>query len=281
MTREEAIKLLQAARMMLLGEDNQPVSDLYDALDMAISALEQQQKDEDIAAEAIENALKIKEPCDTISREDVYELAQELAYTTSDKTDYITNLFDGLSKLPTVQPSEDDIHREREQSYMQGYEDASKRFRQEPCEDAISDIMGISKSRTHDIMENELRCVQRASCGGCDRECGECPLMMDDKEIIKAYGYVIRMLELPSVQPIHRDRTVQDFADKCRECGKMRKGHWIVGSDTDIKGETVYWFTCSECKSDRGQHTNYCPDCGAKMDNTCEVINDSTDIDKQ
>ena len=68
--------------------------------------------------------------------------------------------------------------------------------------------------------------------------------------------------ELPSVQP-------------------SRKGHWIVGSDTDIKGETVYWFTCSECKSDRGQHTNYCPDCGAKMDNTCEVINDSTDIDKQ
>lgn len=60
-----------------------------------------------------------------------------------------------------------------------------------------------------------------------------------------------------------------------------RKGHWIVGSDTDIKGETVYWFTCSECKSDRGQHTNYCPDCGAKMDNTCEVTNDSTDIDKQ
>ena len=42
MTREEAIKLLQATRMMLLGEDNQPVSDLYDALEMAISALEQE-----------------------------------------------------------------------------------------------------------------------------------------------------------------------------------------------------------------------------------------------
>ena len=71
-----------------------------------------------------------------------------------------------------------------------------------------------------------------------------------------------RISKLPSVQP-------------------SRKGHWIVGSDTDIKGETVYWFTCSECNSDRGQHTNYCPDCGAKMDNTCEMTNDSTDIDKQ
>ena len=40
MTREEAIRLIQAARMMLLGKDNQPVSDLYKALDMAIAALE-------------------------------------------------------------------------------------------------------------------------------------------------------------------------------------------------------------------------------------------------
>lgn len=39
MLRKEAIKLLQSAKMMLLGKDNQPVSDLYDALDMAIDAL--------------------------------------------------------------------------------------------------------------------------------------------------------------------------------------------------------------------------------------------------
>ena len=56
-----------------------------------------------------------------------------------------------------------------------------------------------------------------------------------------------------------------------------RTGHWIVGSDTDIKGETVYWFTCSNCNCDRGQHTNYCPDCGAKMENTCEEVNDGTE----
>ena len=71
----------------------------------------------------------------------------------------------------------------------------------EPCEDAVSDIMGISKGRTHDIMENELRCVQRASNHLCDRECDKCDLLEDTDEIIKAYGYVIRTLELPSVQP--------------------------------------------------------------------------------
>ena len=117
-----------------------------------------------------------------------------------------------------------------------------------PCDDTISDIMGISKSRTHDIMENELRCVQRASCGGCDRECGECPLMMDDKEIIKAYGYVIRMLELPSVQP-------------------SRKGHWIRLDDYHM-GK----FECSECHTQGYVDTcmyepiwEYCPRCGADM----------------
>ena len=36
------------------------------------------------------------------------------------------------------EPTDENLHREREQAYMQGYEDASKRFRQEPCEDAIS-----------------------------------------------------------------------------------------------------------------------------------------------
>ena len=41
MTREEAIKLLQVTRLMLMDGSNQPISDLYYALDMAIEALEQ------------------------------------------------------------------------------------------------------------------------------------------------------------------------------------------------------------------------------------------------
>ena len=45
----------------------------------------------------------------------------------------------------------------------------------------------------------------------------------------------------------------------------LPKGHWIEGSDTDIMGEKVYWYTCSNCNEDRGQKTNYCPNCGAKM----------------
>lgn len=40
MLREEAIRHIEAAKLMLLGKDNQPISDLYYALDMAIKALE-------------------------------------------------------------------------------------------------------------------------------------------------------------------------------------------------------------------------------------------------
>ena len=40
MNKEEAIRHLEAARLMLLGKDNQPISDLYDALSEAIEALE-------------------------------------------------------------------------------------------------------------------------------------------------------------------------------------------------------------------------------------------------
>ena len=36
------------------------------------------------------------------------------------------------------EPTDENLHREREQAYMQGYEDASKRFRQEPCDDVVS-----------------------------------------------------------------------------------------------------------------------------------------------
>ena len=41
MTRDEAVKMLQATRLMLMDGANQPISDLYYALDMAIEALEQ------------------------------------------------------------------------------------------------------------------------------------------------------------------------------------------------------------------------------------------------
>ena len=59
MTREEAIRHIEAAKLMLLGNDNQPISDLYYALDMAIKALEQ---------EPCEDAISRKEVLDYLNK---------------------------------------------------------------------------------------------------------------------------------------------------------------------------------------------------------------------
>lgn len=40
--------------------------------------------------------------------------------------------------IKALEQEPDSIHNEREQAYMKGYEDASKRYRTEPCDDVIS-----------------------------------------------------------------------------------------------------------------------------------------------
>ena len=56
----------------------------------------------------------------------------------------------------------------------------------------------MTREQAHDLMENELRCVQRGNY--CDRDCAKCPLVKDDKELIEAYGYVIKALEQQSCE---------------------------------------------------------------------------------
>jgi hypothetical protein len=60
-----------------------------------------------------------------------------------------------------------------------------------------------------------------------------------------------------------KDRSVQDFADKCRECGKQKTGHWIVHP----KGIYAH-LVCDKCLSNAPYdcHTDYCPNCGARME---------------
>ena len=55
MNKEEALRLLQATRLMMLGKDNQPISDLYYALDMAIEAVEALEEPKEAEWEQIEN----------------------------------------------------------------------------------------------------------------------------------------------------------------------------------------------------------------------------------
>lgn len=63
-----------------------------------------------------------------------------------------------------------------------------------------------------------------------------------------------------------KGETVTEFADRCRECGKQKKGRWNCGDDM------FEYAICSSCKHETGEaweyakrNFKYCPNCGAKM----------------
>ena len=65
---------------------------------------------------------------------------------------------------------------------------------------------------------------------------------------------------LPPVQP--KTETITEFADRCRECGKQKKGRWIKITPSGI-------YMCSECEQNvlTGDIDtyHYCHHCGVKM----------------
>ena len=113
---------------------------------------------------------------------------------------------DVIEGLPSVNPyaSKEDIHREREQAYMRGYEDASKRYRTEPCEDAISrkDAIRIASGYCHwSNIPEELAKLPAVSAEkvGCwveidDEphevwECDHCGFVIDGSGCVDPYEY--------------------------------------------------------------------------------------------
>ena len=85
---------------------------------------------------------------------------------------------------------------------------------------------------------------------------------------------------------MNKPETVTEFADRCRECGKQKTGHWIL---TDVEYNRVYHCKCSECGKYpmdyiRGSENWWfiknrlpkcCPNCGVKMvnpqKNDCDI----------
>ena len=72
---------------------------------------------------------------------------------------------------------------------------------------------------------------------------------------------------LPPVQPKSKTETITEFADRCRECGKQKKGRWIKITPSGI-------YMCSECEQNvlTGDIDayHYCHHCGVKMINEDE-----------
>ena len=76
---------------------------------------------------------------------------------------------------------------------------AIQALKQEPCEDAVS--------RTNLLKHFEDRFIELQKAHRKDLQFG-------------INWCINTLLDAPSVTPIHKDRIVQDFADKCRECGR-------------------------------------------------------------
>ncbi len=97
--------------------------------------------------------------------------------------------------------------------------------------------------------------------------------LMDSDGFRDSVGYVQKSLvrkmlvNLPPVQPKPKTETITEFADRCRECGKQKKGHWIKITPSGI-------YMCSECEQNvlTGDIDayHYCHHCGVKMINESE-----------
>lgn len=135
------------------------------------------------------------------------------------------------------EPTDENLHREREQAYMQGYEDASKKFRQEPCEDAIS---------RQEVLEAFEEWIN-------DREdWNEHPVR-----------FTRSLVSLPPVTPIfkkgkwvaHHDKSDDSHTIDCSCCGYTL----VRVVDRGISAKEALDVTKKMTK-------NYCPKCGARME---------------
>ena len=116
--------------------------------------------------------------------------------------------------------------------------DYKRLLEQEPCDDAIS---------REAVLDGLKGCI-------CE-------------EWIKTL-FATMVKQLPSVT--QKSESVTEFADRCRECGKMRKGHWIYD-------ETIENWRCSKCNETpktmgyvgtadfMAEHFKFCNHCGRRM----------------
>ena len=91
------------------------------------------------------------------------------------------------------------------------------------------------------VLENERECVSR----DCEYDCAKCDLVLPREQILETYNDLLEMLSK-------------------EEAKSKRHGHWtdraksILGLPTEACSECAEWSV--------GYKKDYCPHCGAKMD---------------
>ena len=98
----------------------------------------------------------------------------------------------------------------------------------------------MTQQEAREYMENEIRCVQRSKF--CDRDCGKCDLVKEDKPLIEAYGLAVLALEKqipkkPVVEDIKdHEGTDIDAAFRCPKCNRVV----CFYAENDIEKEYPY-----------------------------------------
>ena len=156
----------------------------------------------------------------------------------------------------------------------------------EPCDDAISrndmmDAIGHGTTYTSEELQRIIQNLPPVNPKPCEdvvsreavielieRGVGNKNVTIDGFTFGKSL-MLYHVKQLPSVT--QKSETVTEFADRCRECGKMRKGHWIYD-------ETLENWRCSKCNETpktmgyvgtadfMAEHFKFCNHCGAKME---------------
>jgi len=126
MTIEEAITLINSTKLMLINPtDNEPISDLYTALNMAIQALKQEpNRDMEEIAEIMKSDADAETKCKMISN------------ILTAKPHYFE-----LSQEPTIQDKQAESEKYQkayDDGYDNGYAQARFDYEQEPCDDTVS-----------------------------------------------------------------------------------------------------------------------------------------------
>jgi hypothetical protein len=151
----------------------------------------------------------------------------------------------------------------------------------EPCEDSVNRkaVLNLAKdldfSNVKGLEHYKHRCIEIEDVENLPPVTPDLSSLREiNKALTKRVKYLEDMEKYATPKTfIHRDRTVQDFADRCRECGRQRKGKWICVHHLENKITYDSW-KCSECQHDFNTEEEsmvdfdgykYCPNCGAEM----------------
>ncbi len=118
----------------------------------------------------------------------------------------------------------------------------------------------MTEKEAIEIIRNEKQCLEKASKGACDINCGECKYSVMITKEIDSCDIVIKALE--EIQQYRAIGTVEE----CREAREKQKPKKPLGG-VDINGNE--YKICRECSAiveDGEWRADYCPDCGCKID---------------